>query len=311
MKIVMFDPNCYKFTDDMINYWEAQGHETRKSLYYDPVLVDWADVVWFETCDNNLYQATNGDNPEWKLTNFKDKKVICRVIDIEVWSGLHKMVDWALVDETIFIAPHIRNEVLKDVEVGSNQIVYNGVNLEKFTMRKDPANTKKIAWVAERWYAKGVDLFLQYAATLYKRDPEYKIYAVGIWADSCANGWYKAYIDQFIRENPMNVEFIDHVPDMNEFLEDKSHCILFSKKEAFSYAIAEGMAKGLKPIIHNFYGAKDLWPEKYIWNTIDEAIWMTLDFVNYDPEEYRKHIEDTYPNEKMLSAFDKIINGKE
>ncbi len=310
-RLALFDPNCYKFTDDMFLYWDQKGHEVKRILYYDPQLVKWADVIWFETCDNNLHQATqeviNGETAE--SVNLRDKKVICRVIDIEAWAGLHRNVNWSYVDETIFIAPHMWDLVLKDVDVGKNQIISCGVNLDRFTLRKNPLKNKKIAWIAERWHAKGIDYFLQYAALLYKKAPDYKIYAVGIWADDAKGSWYRAYIDQFLKDNPMNVEFIDYVPDINEFLEDKTYTILFSKKEAFSYAIAEAMSKGLKPIIHNFYGCSQIWNKKYVWNTLDEALEMTLDN-NYNPLEYRQYIKNNYPLDKMLTKFDQIIGGQ-
>lgn len=308
-KIALFDPNCYKFVDDMIEHWEKDGHETRKSIYYDPKLVEWADIIWFETCDNSLAIATVSGEEGWKLSeiDMANKKVICRVIDIEAWCGLHRNVNWSMVDETIFIAPHIRDLVLKDVDIKSYHLIPCGVDMDRFVFRENPINTKKIAWVAERWFAKGIDYFLQYAAMLYKADPDYKIYAVGIWADNATGGWYRAYIDYFIEHNPMNVEFIERVEDMNEFLEDKSHCILFSKKEAFSYAIAEGMSKGLKPIIHRFYGCDDIWLEKYIWDTVDEAIEMTLG--EYNPGEYRIEVGQ-YSLDKMLDAMDKLIKEK-
>jgi glycosyltransferase involved in cell wall biosynthesis len=176
--------------------------------------------------------------------------------------------------------------------------------MDKFPMRKDPVNNKHIAWVAERWHAKGIDYFLQFAAMLYKQDPEYKITAVGIWADNAVSGWYRAYINQFMEVNPMNVEIIENVPDMNEFLEGVSHVTCFSKKEAFSYAIAEGMSKGCKPIIHNFYGCDKIWPKKFVWNTLDEALAMVDG--PYIPEMYHKYAEE-YSVKKMLSAFDKLI----
>ncbi len=290
----------------MVAHWESQGHETRKTLYYDPVIAIWADTLWFETCDNNIHQATqenvNGETAE--TVGLKDKHVICRVIDIEAWCGLHTQVAWDYVDDTIFVAPHIKDLVEKDVMVPNPIVIPCGVNMDKFTMRKDPVNTKKIAWVAERWYAKGIDYFLQYAAMLYKVAPEYKIYSLGIWADNATSGWYKAYIDYFMEKNPMNVEFVEHAPDMNEFLEDKSHCILFSKKEAFSYAIAEGMSKGLKPIIHRFFGCDAIWSKRFIWNTIDEAIEMTLG--DYNPLAYRTEVGQ-YSLDKMLKSFDEIL----
>jgi glycosyltransferase involved in cell wall biosynthesis len=305
-RIILFDPNCYKFTDDMVEHWEKEGHEVKKTLYYDPAMVDWADIIWFETADHNLEVATNTGEVGWKLQDMdmSKKKVICRIIDIEAWCGLHNNVDWDYVDEVIFIAPHIKALVEGDVTLRSSCVIPPGVNMNKFTFRKKPVNNKHIAWVAERWYAKGIDYFLQFAAMLYKRDPEYKITAVGIWADNATGGWYRAYIDQFIEQNPMNVEFIEHVDSCNIFLEDVSMVTCFSKKETFSYAIAEGMSKGCKPIIHNFYGSNAIWPKRFIWNTLDEAIDMV--FGEYNPEVYRIEVGQ-YESSKMLKEFDKII----
>ena len=307
-RVVLFDPNCYKFTDDMIEHWEAEGHETKKCLYYDPAFVEWADIIWFETCDNNLAQATNLGEAGWKFSemDMTGKKVICRVIDIEAWCGLHNNVNWRYVDEVIFIAPHIKKLVEKDVSLKSSCVIPPGVNMDKFTFRENPVNNKHIAWVAERWFAKGIDYFLQFAAMLYKRDPEYKITCVGIWADNATGGWYRAYIDYFMEQNPMNVEFIEHAPDMNMFLEDVSIVTCFSKKEAFSYAIAEGMSKGCKPIIHNFYGCDAIWPKRFVWNTLDEAVDMV--FTDYNPEAYRLEIKQ-YSLDKMLKSFDKLIEN--
>ena len=93
---------------------------------------------------------------------------------------------------------------------------------------------------------------------------------------------------------------------LNKFLEDMNYAICFSKKETFSYAIAEGMCKGLKPIIHDFYGAEDIWDKKYIWDTIDEAIKMTIND-DYNPYEYRKYITDKYSLNNMLARFNEKI----
>ena len=61
MKIALFDPYQGKFTDDMMEWWIGQGHEVQRQAYYNPEMVDWADVVYFFTCDNNLLSATNPD----------------------------------------------------------------------------------------------------------------------------------------------------------------------------------------------------------------------------------------------------------
>jgi glycosyltransferase involved in cell wall biosynthesis len=301
MKIYCVDTNLGKFTTDMVDYWKSCGHEVDFQYSYDPSKVDWADVVWFDCLDNNVVVATQGEDLETK------KKVVVRAIDIEVWCGIWNSVNFDYITDLIFTCPHIKKLVTKELPYTKVHIIPLGVNVERFSFRKQPQKGYNIAWVAERWYAKGIDYFLQYAAMLHKVNPAYKIYCVGIWADNATSGYYRAYIDQFLEKNPMNVEFIERVEDMNKFLEDMNYTICFSKKETFSYATAEGMCKGLKPIIHNFYGAEDIWDKKYIWNTIDEAIKMTIND-DYNPFEYRKYITDKYSLIKMVKEVDEVLS---
>jgi hypothetical protein len=57
---VLSDPYNGKFTTDMQNHWLASGHEVQRHTYYHPQLAnEWADVIYFFTCDNNLLSATN------------------------------------------------------------------------------------------------------------------------------------------------------------------------------------------------------------------------------------------------------------
>ena len=306
MKTALFDPNHYKFTNDIIRHFESLG-EIKHTLYYDPEMVKWADTVWFETCDNNLAVATKGtiNNETAETVGLKNKNVIVRIIDIEAWSGLHKNIDWQYVKHVIFIAEHIKRLVEKDIDFATYgtkvHLIPCGVNLDNFFYREKP-NTKRIAWVAHRWHAKGIDLILQLALKLQRLDPEYKIYALG---SQNIENWYQEYINYFMRYNDIeNIEFIEHVDDMNGWLDDKDYAICASKKEAFSYAIAEGMAKGLKPLIHNFYGANEIWPKEYIWNTIDECLDMIISPIK--SIEYRNYIEK-YSTTNMLKKFDEEV----
>lgn len=313
MKICLFDSNLYKFTNELMAKWREEGHEVQATLYYDPAMAKWADVIWFDTCDNSLKVATTTDEAGWNLREFKrpDQKVIVRAIDIEIWAGHHMPIDWSLVDDVIFLAPHLQKKVTADLagqnlRTGRQHLIPCGVDMNKFTFRKEPVNTHRIAWVAERWHAKGIDLMLQLAIKLKKWSPEFEIHACGVWA---VEAWYRAYVDYFIKQNNLdNIFFIDRAEDMNEWLEDKSHVITASKKEAFSYATGEGMAKGCKPLIHDFLGARDLWDGKYVWDSVDEAFFMAVDEVNYYPEEYREYIGEKYSFDLMYKRIMEVIN---
>lgn len=316
-KIAIFDPNMPKFTEDMVAWWQKAGHEVRMERYYNPELVKWGDVVWFDTCDNNLKSGTYPpDEPGFEGydmhdMNLKGKKIICRVIDIEAWYGHHKNADWDLVTDVIFIAPHIQKIVEKDIDFSKHKVkthlVKLGVNMSKFDFVDKPIG-KRIAWVCEKWPTKGIDYMLQLMATLPK---DYELHTIGGWNDRYE--WEKAYQEDFIKRN--NIKFFDYewVENQNDWLADKDYILSTSKKEAFGYSIAEGMAKGLIPIIHRFYGCDDLW-DVNVWDTIGQAKGLIELNQTYPAFEARKSYHDYlvkkgYTTDNMMKQFDEVING--
>lgn len=313
MKIAIFDPNMPKFTEDMVEWWESHGHEVKRSRYYDPELIAWGDVIWFDTCDNNLrcgsYPDVNDPTQDgWDMhkMDLTGKRVICRVIDIEVWYGHQNNLDWNLIDDVIFIAPHIRELAQKDVDFAAHNVRVHdipcGVNTELFDFVDKPLG-KKIAWVCEKWPTKGIDYMLQIMALLPK---DYELHTIGGWNDRYP--WEKAYQEDFIAKH--GIQFFDYewVPDQNEWLADKDFILSTSKKEAFGYSIAEGMSKGLVPVIHRFYGCDALW-DINVWNTIPEAV-VLIQHASDNRQQYRDYLDRRgYTTEAMMNKFMEVING--
>lgn len=315
MKIAVFDPNLPKFTEGVLAHWRA-NHEVKVERYYNPALVEWADVVWFDTCDNNLKSGTYPpDNPDFAGYDMHDmdlsnKKIIVRVIDIEAWYGHHNNADWNLVDDVIFIAPHIQKLVEKDIDFEATgtriHSIPCGVDTDKFNFVPKPVG-KKIAWVCEKWPTKGIDYMLQIMALLPK---DYELHTIGGWNDRYE--WEKAYQEDFIARN--DIKFFDYawVEDQNEWLADKDFILSTSKKEGFGYSIAEGMSKGLFPVIHRFYGCDDLW-DINVWDTVDmaaEQISAIYDMQLRSRMSNRQYLFDKgYDLKTMLQRFDEVINA--
>lgn len=317
-RIVIYDPNLRKFTGDMEKWWVEHGHEVKMSRYYDPKLIEWGDVIWFDTADNNLHCATDPpkDNPDFAGYDMHDmdlsgKKVVVRAIDIEIWGGHQYAARWDIVDEIIFIAPHIRE--LANIpsfpelrqETGIHTIPC-AVDLNRWAY-KDRQPGFDIAVVGERWVSKGSDLILQIALKLKQIDERYKIHWLGQL--SAHWPWEHAYLDEFIKYNKLNIEITNILQDevtVDQFLEDKNYLLSCSKKEAFAYNIAEAMAKGIKPVVHRFPGADALWPDM-TWNGIDEAI-EQLTNKEYDSASYRQYlINHGYDLPSMMASIDKVI----
>lgn len=324
-KIAIMDPYLRKFTGDMERYWLNAGHEVRLDRYWNPENANWADIVWLDTADNNLASATNpsqaimaddANYQPWDLhdMDLSNKRVICRPIDIEVWQGHQNAAHWDVVDEIIFIAPHIRELAnvpeLPGLRSGTGvHVIPCGVDLDRYKFA-ERGHGFDIAVVSEKWISKGTDYILQIALKLKQIDPRYKIHWLGQRSDY---QWELAYFDDFVEHHKLNIEFTNILLDdqtVDQFLEGKNYLLHGSHKEGFSYATAEAMAKGIKPVLHRFYGADDLWPG-ITWDSIDQAIDEIVDG-DYNSEAYRQYLIDhRYTLPQMMESIDKVINKGE
>lgn len=321
MRIALFDPYLLKFTQDMVTWWQNAGHEVRVDRYYDPDMVQWADVVWFDTCDNNIKAATNPSeaimedaaNPQpWDLhdMDLTDKQIIVRPIDIEVWQGHQAGSHWDVVDDIVFIAPHIRE--LANLEETFPRLrpetkihtIPCGVDLGRYRYA-ERGHGYDVAVVSEKWTSKGTDYILQIALKLKQINPRYKIHWLGQRSD---HQWEYAYFDDFVEYHQLNIEFTNILLDevtVDEWLEGKNYLLHASHKEAFSYATAEAMAKGIKPVLHRFFGADDLWPD-ITWSDISQAVDMITgdDLAVYDSVVYRYYLIDRgYTIDQMMGRI--------
>ena len=280
----------------------------------------WADVVWFETCDNNLLSATNPSEallaaPDTKLPwslhdmDLTNKKIIVRPIDIEVWQGHHAHDNmWNVVDDVIFLAPHIQKLMMADSRPQQGKfkqhVIPAGVNLDRWTF-KHRNYGKKVGIVAERWVSKGVDYAIQLALMM----PEYEFYWLGKNNDY---HWETEYLRHMVANHCRNLfleeEFVD---DLDAWWEDKNFVLSCSKKETYGYAIAEAMAKGIKPIIHEFYGARDVWPG-LTWISLEDARKRMLPTheSDYSSKSYRQYLLDRHMDlESMMQSYEEVIHG--
>ena len=180
MKIALFDCCRFKFMGELIRHWEELGHEVRKTLYWDPRMVEWADITFFDWADNSLIRCSNPDDPLYKengLTLPRGKRIICRCHDIDAWCGHYHRIDWTLVSDLIFVGQHIKDLVLESLNPPPNlkiHLIKHGIDLNKFTKRVGDRNNK-IAWVGRITHHKCLELALQVLA----ENPEYELHAFG------------------------------------------------------------------------------------------------------------------------------------
>ena len=112
------------------------------------------------------------------------------------------------------------------------------------------------------------------------------------------------------------------VEDVPDFLEDKHFILSTSLWEGTHVAAMEGMAMGLKPLIHAWIGADEVYDARWTWRDAAELDTMLRGGPRprggprsrdgaYEPAEYRRFAEMNFDVRKRLAAIDELIAGRQ
>ncbi len=284
--------------DFVRNRFEVRIFEgkTEQELYE---LMKWSDISWFEWCTNLAVIAS-------KMP--KVCRNIIRLHRYEAYESWPQQVDWANIDMLITVGNSFTRDALlsrvPDLEARTRMItIPNGVNLEKFTfINRQPG--KNIAFLANLRMVKNPGLLLQCMQKLHYIDPGYRLFFGGIFQD--------IVLEQYVRHMVQTLGLKDVVffdgwqKDVNSWLADKHYVVSTSIIESQGMGLLEAMACGLKPVIHNFPGASQIFPSEFLFNISEEFCTQVLSD-NYEPQRYRKFVEDAYSLKNQLSRINAIF----
>ncbi len=304
-KIVFFSKGDDNFIIDIIESLSIQ-YETMKVIIKVPTdmklidkWVEWANICWFEWCDELLIYAS-------KLEIAKQKKIICRLHSYEAFTYYPNQVNWDCVDKLIFVSEDICKYVIEHSKVNKENtiVIPNGVDMSKWSFKQRNPGFN-VAYVGYINHKKGPMLLLHTIKAIYNQDSRYKFYIAGQFQDPRYSLYFKHMVKEFGLEN--NFFFEGWQQNLDKWLEDKNYILCTSVLESQNMSVMQAMAKGIKPVVHNFVGAKGIYLNKYLWNTIDEAV-CNITEEPYNSDEYRSFIEINYSLEKQINTIDKMIN---
>ncbi|HHI02309.1 MAG TPA: glycosyltransferase [candidate division Zixibacteria bacterium] len=216
-------------------------------------------------------------------------------------------IAWDKVDGLIFVADHVRqiaNEKWQNrLSTIPQTTIYNCVELDKYRFdKKSPG--KNIGYVGYLNAKKGIELLLQCINEAVKIDPAYCFHIAGEFQGER----FEHYTRHLVLEMDLERNIVYHgwVKDIPAFLNDMNYIISTSPWEGCPNNIIEAMACGVKPLIHNWPGASDIFPENLIFSTIDEFI-SILKSSDYDSSMYRDYVSENFNAEKQLPEIERFI----
>lgn len=265
-------------------------------------LLSWCDVAWVDWCDQLLVGIT-------KLP--KTKPIIARVHSYEVFTDLPGQVDWSKVAHIVFVNDIVQKrfaDLVKDCPC-SQSIIYNGVNLEKFQIPPDKQYGKKVAYVGGINYKKNPILALHCFRGIHQYDREYSFHVAGTFEDPRI----KMYWDYFIERHGLPVVEDGQVEDMPAWYADKDYILSSSIFESFQYSIAEGIACGLLPLIHQWPGADEIYWPSITFLAADECLRLCKNYEKKDRVQtgriLRAEIGKRYGLQDQLAQIEQLLQS--
>ncbi len=269
---------------------------TEQELYK---LMKWSDISWFEWCTNLAVVASNLP---------KVCKTIVRLHRYEAYELWPQRINWANVDILITVGnSFVRDALLRSVPQLASRtnvvVIPNGVDLEKFafTNRK---RGKNIAFLANLRMVKNPAFVLQCMQKLHYIDPQYRLFFGGAFQDGALEQYLRYMVGAL---DLRDVVFFDGPQeDVRSWLEDKHYIVSTSIIEGHPMGLLEGMACGLKPVIHNFPGADQIFPSEFLFNISEQFCQQILSDI-YEPEKYRRFVEENYSLQNQLNKINDLL----
>ena len=291
-----------KFLSDIIEFTKQRFEvrlfegQTQQELYE---LMKWSDISWFEWCTD---LAVIGSRQP------KVCKNIIRLHRYEAYQRWPQQVCWANIDTLITVGNNfVMDALLSRVPYLKSQTsvttIPNGVDLEKFSFT-DRQRGKNIAYVGYLNMRKNAMFLLQCIQKLHYIDPEYRLFFGGDFQDKALEQYLRHMVDAL---NLHDVVFFDGwQEDVHCWLEDKHYIVSTSINESQGMGLLEAMACGLKPVIHNFPGADQIFPSEFLFNISEEFCEQILS-ETYEPQRYRRFVEENYSLKNQLIKINNIF----
>jgi glycosyltransferase involved in cell wall biosynthesis len=280
------------FSRYLIEHLRTQGHDVTVADRFDARLCAEADAVWTEWANDEAFEAA---------ASGVCKKLIVRLRGFEAFGPLDQL-EWSNVDALVYESPFLKQlveEKLPGLRGFRSHVIPSGIDVANIPFKERKAGPV-VAMVGRGVADKGFQLAFEWA----RQRSDVQLH-VGI---ALPEPRLLRYLEH---SKPSNVT-IHHRVETVKWLDeiDANYLLSASSWESLGYTIAEAMALGIKPLIHDTPGAELNWGKAFRWRSLSDldvyvqkeygvhnldAISDTLDIgnaVSYASEVYRHFVEE-------------------
>ncbi len=212
--------------------------------------------------------------------------------------GFHQAIDWSTVGDLIFVSDHMQRMCDIHPATVRQHVIHNGLDLKNLTF-KVRSNGFNIAYAGNIVPAKGILTMFHYFREL-RRFGDFKLKMAGLNRFSARDLEFYKHCTK-----DLPVEETGETGDINNWLEDVNYLWQPSHAESFSLIVGEAMAKGIKPLINNFYGSTELWPPENVYN--DFTSFLDIIEKPYDSQKYREFAKRYSLDNEMEQIYKLLI----
>ncbi|WP_209121756.1 glycosyltransferase [Alkalihalobacillus sp. BA299] len=314
-----------KFAKLIINYFSLHpdydvrldkwtGHN-QHDQYESNKLLKWADVI---LCEWGL-----GNAVWYSKKKLKRQKMLIRMHNQEKNTPYPQKIVWKNVNKLVFISNIPKSEIMPSLNLPDSKIelIYNVVDAKILNKSKLPGYEFNLGFMGVSPKLKRLEMALEIFEQLWLKDPRYTLYVKGKLPNEYGWLWNRTeernyYLNIFkkLNQSPWanSVVFDGWGSDVSEWFKKIGFVLSTSDSESFHLAVAEGMASGAIPVIRNWYGSEDLYPNEYIFTNVDEAVSIVKDAQELNERkqtetELKEFIRNNYDKEIICNQWDVLI----
>jgi len=274
-----------------------QVHVRPDALALDGVLQE-ADIVWLEGLDGPVGEVT------WRP---KTCRVVVRLRPGEAAREGIEGIAWEQVDVVMVAGETDRRRLIERVAGIEDKTrvvaVPEAVDVRRLACRRR-SRGQQIAAIGP-WDARSNPmLLLTCMQKLHYIDPGYRLVLAGAFVDAVVERYVRDMVDRMDLGGV--VTFEAEPRDWNAWLADKHYVVSAAIDESGMGAVLRAMACGLKPVVHAFPGVED-WIDGGYTFTISEQFCEQVCSEAYDPEAYRRFVEERYGQRRAYRVMNDAL----